>query len=130
MFGRKRRDTKMIGRMGAEIIRLQQELDAERAITASLRTALVTAVDPAKWQVPFNLDEYHDQTAPDHRLGNDHPVRITGDYDVEQQMRREALAAGLIQLPDGEWVAPHAVDWDRAAQAWIDDTQGGASGQW
>lgn len=88
----------------AVIDNLTAELDAERAISEGLRKGLVMAVDP------FNMSgERIEAMMSDAATDPDSPV---------------------VQMPDGEYIAPGSYDWERLARDIIDTEQGGASGEW
>jgi hypothetical protein len=100
------RKRRTIRRMERAIHELTSDLAAEQAINESLRKALVVASDPARW-TSIEIDP-----------------SVAGD-DAGITIR------GIIQMPDGEYVAPSAYDWDTLARDIIAaDETGGASGEW
>lgn len=51
--------------------------------------------------------------------------------EITPETVQKAIEASVVQMPDGEFVAPAAFDWDRLARDIEEaDGQGGASGSW
>lgn len=69
-------------------VKLVGELEAEQAINAGLRKALVIAADP------YNASADRVQELIDRA------------HDADEQ---------IVQAPDGEYIAPEAFDWERLA---------------
>lgn len=93
-----------IKRMSADIIKLIDENEAKDYAISGLQKALAYAADP------FNM--------------------ISAQEAVE---RATAADAPVVQMPDGEYVAPGSYQWEKLAQDIIDfeeRQQGGASESW
>lgn len=93
--------------LAEQVEKLTAELEAERKVNEGLQRGIILACDP----------------------------RNTAAERVEEAIQRAAVDpdAPVIQMPDGEYVAPAAYDWERLAHDMLgaeEDEPGGASGSW
>lgn len=98
-----------VNSLAAQVAELAQALEFERSLNEQLRNGMLQV---ARREIAIPAFEQP--------LGNEDLAEIYGTDEPP-----------VIQMPDGEYVAPAAFDFERLAQAIMEDGDtGGASGTW